>query len=79
MGPFQEICVEDGPYQHHAVAEIHIDTLLPNFKYGSQQLPFIPETANLELEDGMGFRPVHLLVPLAQLVICDDLLRRRQL
>jgi len=79
MGSFQEICVKDGPYEHHAVAKIHIGPLLPNLEYGSQQLPSIPEIANLELENGMGFRPVHLFVPLTQLVICDDLLHRRKL
>lgn len=36
VGSFQEIRIEDGPYQHHAVAEINIDPILPNIEYGGQ-------------------------------------------
>ena len=79
VGSFQEICVEDGPSQYHAFTKIHIDPLFPNLEYGSQQLSFVPKTSNHELEDGVGFRPVHLLIPLTQPVIRDDLLHRRQL
>lgn len=76
MGSLQEICVEDGSYEHHADAEIYFDPLLPNLEHGSKQLPFVSETPNFELENGMGFCPVHLFVPFTQLVICDDLLHR---
>jgi len=79
MGSFQEIRVEDGPYEHHAHAKIHIYPFISNLEHGGQQFPPIPQTANPELEDGMGFRPVHLLVPLPQSVVGHDLLRRRQL
>ena len=44
---------------------IYIDPPLPNLERGSQQLPIVPETANPELENGMEFRTVHLLVSLA--------------
>ena len=65
MGSPSNICFEDGPYERHAVAKIHIDPLLPNLEYGSQQLPIISQTSDPELENGMGFRPVHIIVPLA--------------
>lgn len=76
MGSFPKIRFKDGPYERHAIAEIYISPLLPNLEYGSQQFPIIPQTWILELENGMGFRPVHLIVPLTQFVVCDDLLRR---
>ena len=65
VGSFQEICFEDGPSQHHAFTKIYIDPLFPNLEYGSQQLPIISQTSDPELENGMGFRPVHIIVPLA--------------
>jgi len=33
---FQEICIKDGPSQHHAITKIYIDPLLSNLEYGSQ-------------------------------------------
>jgi hypothetical protein len=32
--PFQEILLENGPHERHAVAEVHIDPLLPNIEHG---------------------------------------------
>ena len=73
---FQTIRFKDGPHEHHDAAEIYIDTLLSNLEHGSQQLPVVPETANIELENRMGLRPLQFLIPLTQSIVCDDLLRR---
>lgn len=77
MGSFPQIRFKNDPYERHAVAKIYINPLLPNLEYGSEQFPIISKTQNLELENGMGFRSVHLIVPFAQFVIRDDLLRGR--